>query len=210
MDLNIGAALWLAARAEGKVSVVLGSSTSTSHSCSQQGHSQQPAELPYGHQDTCPKPAGTAVMGSPENSQGSSVCCTATCQQGSSQQTAAPSSQPSHSAGNPKTACPQEALQVTADGTKQISRSALSGAALRDARSTAGAQSEAGPDNKRDMHACEACDARGEPCTTRYEWYRSGARVVLLGHGADEQHAGYGRHRTSFRNQVQALHPSLS
>ncbi|KAL0044306.1 hypothetical protein WJX82_010374 [Trebouxia sp. C0006] len=36
--------------------------------------------------------------------------------------------------------------------------------------------------------------------TTSYEWYRSAARVVLLGHGADEQHAGYGRHRTSFRN----------
>jgi asparagine synthetase B (glutamine-hydrolysing) len=27
----------------------------------------------------------------------------------------------------------------------------------------------------------------------------SAARVVLLGHGADEQHAGYGRHRTSWR-----------
>lgn len=26
--------------------------------------------------------------------------------------------------------------------------------------------------------------------------YRSGARVVMLGHGADEQCAGYGRHRT--------------
>ncbi|KAL0019585.1 hypothetical protein WJX79_003455 [Trebouxia sp. C0005] len=36
--------------------------------------------------------------------------------------------------------------------------------------------------------------------TTSYEWYKSAARVVLLGHGADEQHAGYGRHRTSFRN----------
>ncbi len=29
--------------------------------------------------------------------------------------------------------------------------------------------------------------------------YRSAARVVLLGHGADEQCAGYGRHRTRFR-----------
>jgi asparagine synthetase B (glutamine-hydrolysing) len=26
--------------------------------------------------------------------------------------------------------------------------------------------------------------------------YRSAARVVLLGHGADEQCGGYGRHRT--------------
>ena len=33
-------------------------------------------------------------------------------------------------------------------------------------------------------------------------WYRSRARVVLLGHGADELCAGYGRHRTRFRSHV--------
>ena len=32
--------------------------------------------------------------------------------------------------------------------------------------------------------------------------YRSKARVVLLGHGADELCGGYGRHRTAFRHQV--------
>ena len=32
--------------------------------------------------------------------------------------------------------------------------------------------------------------------------YRSRARVVLLGHGADELCGGYGRHRTAFRHQV--------
>lgn len=32
--------------------------------------------------------------------------------------------------------------------------------------------------------------------------YRSAARIVLVGHGADEQCAGYGRHRTTFRNQA--------
>ena len=32
--------------------------------------------------------------------------------------------------------------------------------------------------------------------------YRSAARVVLLGHGADELCAGYGRHRTRFRKQA--------
>ena len=35
--------------------------------------------------------------------------------------------------------------------------------------------------------------------------YRSAARVVLLGHGADELCAGYGRHRTAFRHQVQSI-----
>jgi len=32
--------------------------------------------------------------------------------------------------------------------------------------------------------------------------YKSAARVVLVGHGADEQCAGYGRHRTKFRQSV--------
>ena len=34
------------------------------------------------------------------------------------------------------------------------------------------------------------------------EGFRSSARVVLLGHGADELCGGYGRHRTAFRHQV--------
>mmetsp|Transcript_29082 Transcript_29082/g.86108 ORF Transcript_29082/g.86108 Transcript_29082/m.86108 type:complete len:693 (-) Transcript_29082:89-2167(-) len=40
-----------------------------------------------------------------------------------------------------------------------------------------------------------ACGGGGQP----HALYRSPARIVLLGHGADEQCAGYGRHRTSFR-----------
>jgi|AntAceMinimDraft_1070359.scaffolds.fasta_scaffold50398_1 asparagine synthetase B (glutamine-hydrolysing) len=44
--------------------------------------------------------------------------------------------------------------------------------------------------------------------------YRSGARVLLLGQGADEQCGGYGRHRTTFRaaeaavtGRVKSLNP---
>ncbi len=36
--------------------------------------------------------------------------------------------------------------------------------------------------------------------------YRSCARVALLGHGADEQCGGYGRHRTTFRREVRFSH----
>jgi len=32
--------------------------------------------------------------------------------------------------------------------------------------------------------------------------YRSAARVVLVGHGADEQCGGYGRHRSRFRTHA--------
>jgi asparagine synthetase B (glutamine-hydrolysing) len=38
--------------------------------------------------------------------------------------------------------------------------------------------------------------------------YKSAARVVLVGHGADEQCAGYGRHRTKFRQAVRMPPPS--
>lgn len=39
--------------------------------------------------------------------------------------------------------------------------------------------------------------------------YRSRARVVLLGHGADELCGGYGRHRTAFLHQVTSLPTSV-
>ena len=46
--------------------------------------------------------------------------------------------------------------------------------------------------------------------TTRSVDYRSGARVLLLGGGADEQLAGYGRHQTVFRKEGWAgLHSEL-
>ncbi len=40
---------------------------------------------------------------------------------------------------------------------------------------------------------------QSQPSPQQPQLHRSAARVVLLGHGADEQCGGYGRHRTSFR-----------
>lgn len=40
------------------------------------------------------------------------------------------------------------------------------------------------------------CHPPGDSC--RYE-YKSTARILLVGAGADEQCAGYGRHRTKYR-----------
>ena len=42
----------------------------------------------------------------------------------------------------------------------------------------------------------ELCRSPGIP--HRYE-YKSAARILLIGAGADEQCAGYGRHRTKYR-----------
>jgi len=86
------------------------------------------------------------------------------------------------------------------------------------------AESEAGPQNlaesvaepqHQQRPAAPASTAgmhcvHGKAGTTSYDWYKSAARVVLLGHGADEQHAGYGRHRTSFRNHVSPLLPACA
>ena len=44
-------------------------------------------------------------------------------------------------------------------------------------------------------------EAPGTPANEEVRHYRSGARVLLLGSGADEQLGGYGRHRTVFRKE---------
>lgn len=122
MDVNIGAALWMAAQAEGKLTVIKGSAAATSpiHPTT---HATQSANTHHHH----------------EQNQTSAKRCGASPE-------------------------PMQMLPLAQ-------------------------QHDPAEHNTQTQH-----------CSQR--WYRSAARVVLLGHGADEQHAGYGRHRTSFRNQV--------
>ncbi len=61
-------------------------------------------------------------------------------------------------------------------------------------------------------HAADMCvagDSRPEVPYWAGGTYRSAARVMLVGHGADEQCAGYGRHRTRFRTHVRPTRATL-
>ena len=105
--------------------------------------------------------------------------------------------------------------QTSPDGAQAASTSTASSskAALHDAAASCSKSALFGGEEPEvQQHGCTssrgAVPGRVTPADdeqngcTRCGWYKSAARVVLLGQGADEQHAGYGRHRTSFRNQV--------
>eukprot|EP00899_Mesostigma_viride_P019034 jgi/Mesvir1/27131/Mv25132-RA.2 len=72
--------------------------------------------------------------------------------------------------------------------------SSSSGDAPEDIATTRGGGAE-GP--LADVPGVAACSCRQSDPT----WYRSPARVVIVGSGVDEQCAGYGRHRTKFRER---------
>ena len=208
MDLNIGAALWMAARAEGKVTVVHGASSCTCQSCCLTPPRQQPAPQSAAHSGISQQADSAATAASVDwqpMAMPSSVCCTDATQHGETcQDQLQLSRQPSQDA----VCCQQSSLcnqppQIPAvlnETPRCAANRAQSGANSQHDASQARSEdqlSAAAPESSTGRH-----DACSESATTSYGWYKSAARVVLLGHGADEQHAGYGRHRTSFRNQV--------
>ena len=244
MDLNIGAALWMAARAEGKVTVAHGASPSASNSPSQGTHHQQPDTHDSQNSSTHPLVYATETSG-PGTGLLSADCGVKSdrfqaCDIGTTE-LCAPQWQLQHLqlSGPDAECCGTSSLQQAAPAMdaspatrhKQAARNdAPSSATCHQAESEAGpqnlaefeavtqnlAESEVGPQNLAESVAepqhqqCPAAPAstagmrrvHGKAGITSYDWYKSAARVVLLGHGADEQHAGYGRHRTSFRNHV--------
>ena len=261
MDLNIGAALWMAARAEGKVTVAHGASPSASNSPSQSTHNQQPDTHDSQNSSTHPLVYATETSG-PGTGLLSADCgiesdrfqacdtgitelCAPQCQSQHHLQLSGPDAECCGTASLQQAAPAMDASPATRH--KQVAGDdAPSSATCNQAESEAGpqnsaeseagpqnlAESEAGPQNSAESEAghqnlaesvaepqhqqCPAApastagmhDVHGKAVTTSYEWYKSAARVVLLGHGADEQHAGYGRHRTSFRNHVSPLLPA--
>jgi hypothetical protein len=262
MDLNIGAALWMAARAEGKVTVAHGASPSASNSPSQSTHNQQPDTHDSQNSSTHPLVYATETSGPGTgllsadcgiNSDKFQACDIGTtelcapqwqlqhlqlsgpdaeCYGTSSLQQAAPAMDASPAMRHKQAAgvdapssatCHQAESEV---GTRNPAESEAVPQTL--AESEAGpqnlAESERGPQNlaesvaepqHQQRPAAPASTAgmhcvHGKAGNTSYEWYKSAARVVLLGHGADEQHAGYGRHRTSFRNHVSPLLPACA
>ena len=194
MDVNIGAALWMAARAEGKLTVVRGSAA---------------ADPPlYGAQELQEQ----MPMQQDQQLSGTAAGQTITQQQQQQQQQQEKLQQkqnlrPSHKGQGSRQQDQgavqrqqgfhlqyqaQEPLQQAVDCTSQA-----------EAQQQRTAQQQQEPTHQEQG----LTDQQGHGQTTqlpssRQGWYCSAARVVLLGHGADEQHAGYGRHRTSFRTQV--------
>ncbi|KAL0031491.1 hypothetical protein WJX77_003165 [Trebouxia sp. C0004] len=223
MDLNIGAALWMAARAEGKVTIAQGASPSASNSPSQSAHNQQPDT--HDSQNAFTHPLVRASEAAGPGTEMLSADCEIksdkfqTCDTCTTELYAQQCQLQHHLqlSGLDAECCETSSLQQAAPATDASSARRHHHAAGDDAPSRAThhqAESEAGPQNQAESVAELQHQKRpaapasttgmhvvhGRAVTTSYEWYKSSARVVLLGHGADEQHAGYGRHRTSFRN----------
>lgn len=194
MDVNIGAALWMAARAEGKLTVVRGSAAADpplygAQELQEQMPMQQAQLLLFG------TAAGQTITQQQQQQE----------QQGKLQQKQNP--RPSHKGQGSRQQdqgavqrqqgfhlqCQsQEPLQQAVECTLQAETQQQRPAQQQQepTRQEQGLTDQQGHVQTRQLPRC------------RQDWYCSAARVVLLGHGADEQHAGYGRHRTSFRTQV--------
>ena len=237
MDLNIGAALWLAARAEGKVTVAQGASPSASNSPSQTLQSQQPGTYDSSSMSTHPLVYASEAAG-PGTDMLSATCgitsdnfqaydtgnpelCAPQCQLQHHLQLSSPDAgscgiSSLQQAGPAMDASPALDASSAMRHSQAVGDDTCSSGTCHQAEYQLSTESEASPQNLAESGAgpqhqgSPAAPAsatgvhvvHGKAVTTSYEWYKSAARVVLLGHGADEQHAGYGRHRTSFRNHV--------
>ena len=191
MDLNIGAALWMAAQAEGQVTVVsalkAGTEQPARHQSAKRAAQTASTALPVAESD-------------PDNNK-SHIGCSR-----SSVSHAMSAAQKAQQAGAHELQCHSTCSAVThASGHGNHTQGSEA--------QTASMSSDTGPAGT----AARSCSGstlsdNGEQESSRHRnapvccgWYKSAARVVLLGHGADEQHAGYGRHRTCFRNQVSLM-----
>ena len=205
MDLNIGAALWMAAKAEGHVTVAPASSAS-----SQQPHAHQAAKLAGS------EPASSATAPHDKKVSKHRTCSSDVqpqitrhraadaAQSQESRQDQSDSVQDAHNA--------QEGVVHAASSSPASSSNYPTRHAVASASNTAspGGAQQIGNEQNGDCTSsrgavCGGAEPARQTGVKRLGWYKSAARVVLLGHGADEQHAGYGRHRTSFRNEVSPI-----
>ena len=198
MDVNIGAALWMAAQAEGKLTVIKGSAvvTSPSHPAP---HDYQPSnpQPEQQQQQGCSAEDGATVSDPHQQQQQGCIAKGSVIEEQQQQHKLSPqadcvpqehgvSCQHLPVSGQPIQGCAGQ----TQSRKEQDRRPARKQQAAAEMQQALQQEQQCDTCQHRQVHHC------------RQRWYRSAARVVLLGHGADEQHAGYGRHRTSFRNQV--------
>lgn len=214
MDLNIGAALWMAAKAEGHVTVVAATTASR-----QQMHRHQLAK------QTALAAAAAPPVAEPHagNISSHSTCSSkppSNLQSALPQTTRHTAADVGQHQGNPgdqpglvQDACTfQDGAEAGNTSTASSPKAALHDAAASCSKAASSGGGEPVVNEQNDCTSPRgAVPGRVSPADDeqnggmRHGWYKSAARVVLLGHGADEQHAGYGRHRTSFRNQVSPI-----
>ena len=190
MDLNIGAALWLSARASGRVRLVTGG---------------QGCQNPKPYKGSCgqgclnPKPSNAASAGIGGGRADSKVSSSA-FESDLSSRTSEPGTKTGE--GNGQGSSEGAGGKADGKGSSSISESDVSSRCSEPGTKTGkgsgpesskGGGGDLGSDGRRSTECGYGQDGRE---------YSSAARVVLVGHGADEQCAGYGRHRTKFRHNV--------
>ena len=206
MDLNIGAALWMAAKAEGQVTVIPGTTASrepphrheaVKHSAAETKTALPRAARPSGAGAATALPE-EAVTHAGNTSRHRTPWHEAVQAQMPSQQAAAEMAGHQSNLGTPS------ALVNAAHTSRESLDRAACTSSTFSAMLCAACSQAASPSVAEPYQNFNPVEQAGgeQNGSIEYGWYRSAARVVLLGHGADEQHAGYGRHRTSFRNQV--------
>ncbi len=209
MDLNIGAALWMAAKAEGQVKVVSPRTKSNKASYRHGGATDSGADaatvllqeaLPGAAQ---PSGAGEAVALPGAAPQAHDTSQNSTPHHKLMQE---PSRCAAEVAGHHSNLHGPSSLVHEAHTSRQPPDQAACTASTSSAmpHTATPCSQAASPDMGEPYQNGNSVKQAGnaQDSFSKQAWYKSVARVVLLGHGADEQHAGYGRHRTSFRNQV--------
>ena len=187
MDLNIGAALWMAAQAEGEVIVVPASVTNS------QQTGRHHRDQPSGGTAAAVLPAAIHRDDSPEQNNHCSDTPTSDAPVlHTAKQAATQAAQHQRSSTSM-----QYATYAKDNHNPEPPSTTARPDPVPNSESSQGSRAGVSPEQA----GTSGCGCVPDSCG----WYRSAARVVLLGHGADEQHAGYGRHRTSFRNQVTSL-----
>ncbi|GBG90022.1 hypothetical protein CBR_g50115 [Chara braunii] len=174
MDLNIGAVLWLAAKGEGWVHFDDDNNQATAEVGGRAGDSSKAAPV---HGRTTSRDQVDAVDEAVPTVQTGSF--TGFMGEKGTNQELAVRQRPNNGEGDVR--------QNTGDGVAAEKKSVC----IPFGQSGREASSKAPHEERRGAAVRNA--ANGRP------WYRSQARVLLIGSGADEQCAGYGRHRTKFR-----------
>lgn len=217
MDFNIGAALWFGARGEGRLHQPPHGHELSALQLHHHQQEQQEEEAPGG---AAPPRKRRAAPCPPPLTGAAGTSARALCRYASAPASTGGAHLPVH--GRPQgTGSTCAAAGGLAGGAAPGSLGAAGGAVqllvrcrlvpLAGGRSVrlaigalGGGESTAQPRAHSPAGAAPAAAPREPGCAADGQPYRCAARVLLVGTGADEQLAGYGRHRTAYRLRGQA------